>query len=134
MSIDDGSGRTSTAEPRWLPEPAVRGLGLLAATIGVLYLAWRIGWTLNTSALWLALPLLVAEAHGHLTFLLNLFVTWHLTPAVPSPADERATVDFFIPTYNEPFEVLALTIAGAVGVTHPHTTHVLDDGRRPWVR
>ena len=39
----------------------------------------------------------------------------------------------FIPTYNEPVEVIAPTIAAACDLQPAHETWVLDDGSRPWV-
>ena len=39
----------------------------------------------------------------------------------------------FIPTYNEPVEVIAPTIAAACALEPAHETWVLDDGDRPWV-
>jgi cellulose synthase (UDP-forming) len=101
--------------------------------VGAIYLVWRAGWTVNTGALWLALPLLAAEIHGYLTFLLFFYMTRDIRPPRPAPAPPGRSIDFFIPTYNEPYEVLATTVAGAAAVRYPHTTYVLDDGRRPWV-
>jgi cellulose synthase (UDP-forming) len=51
---------------------------------------------------------------------------------MPSPLPE---VDIFIPTYNEPYDVLEKTIVAAAAVDYPHkTVWVLDDGRRDWLR
>jgi cellulose synthase (UDP-forming) len=45
------------------------------------------------------------------------------------------SVDIFIPTYNEPIEVLEKTITGALSIHYPNfLVWVLDDGRRPWLR
>jgi cellulose synthase (UDP-forming) len=51
-------------------------------------------------------------------------------------APERLpSIDIFIPTYNEPIEVLEKTITGALSVDYPNfLVWVLDDGRRPWLR
>lgn len=111
-----------------------RALGLASALASAAYLIWRAGWTLNPAALWLSLPFLVAETHGYLTFLGFLFMTWNCRPVPRQAAAQDATVDFLIPTYNEPFSILAPTIAGAVAIDYPHKTYVLDDGRRNWVR
>lgn len=44
-------------------------------------------------------------------------------------------VDIFIPTYNEPLDVLEKTIIAAAAMDYPHkTVWVLDDGRREWLR
>ena len=51
---------------------------------------------------------------------------------MPSPLPE---VDIFIPTYNEPLDVLEKTIVAAAAVDYPHkTVWVLDDGKRGWLR
>ena len=53
----------------------------------------------------------------------------HVMPS-PLPA-----VDIFIPTYNEPLDVLEKTIVAAAAVDYPHkTVWVLDDGRRDGLR
>lgn len=51
---------------------------------------------------------------------------------MPSPLPE---VDIFIPTYNEPLDVLEKTIVAAAAVDYPRkTVWVLDDGKRAWLR
>lgn len=45
------------------------------------------------------------------------------------------SVDVFIPTYNEPLEVLEKTITGALCLDYPNVkVWVLDDGRRAWLK
>lgn len=47
------------------------------------------------------------------------------------------TVDVFIPTYNEPLDVLERTIVGALALDYPRdklTVYVLDDKRRGWLK
>ena len=45
------------------------------------------------------------------------------------------SVDLYIPTYNEPIEVLEKTITGALCLDYPNVSiWVLDDGRRPWLK
>lgn len=44
------------------------------------------------------------------------------------------TVDVFIPTYNEEWDVLSATVTGALALDYPHVAvHVLDDGGRDWL-
>jgi cellulose synthase (UDP-forming) len=51
------------------------------------------------------------------------------------PIAELPTVDVFIPTYNEPIEVLEKTIVGALCLDYPNfNVWVLDDGRRSWLK
>jgi cellulose synthase (UDP-forming) len=109
-------------------------VALLAAAVTPVYLVWRAGFTLDGATTWLAIPLLLAEVHGYLTFLGFMIMAWDTRPPTTPEAKEGLSVDFLIPTYNEPFTVLAPTIAGALAVRYPHKTYVLDDGRRPWVR
>ncbi len=50
------------------------------------------------------------------------------------PPDTLASVDIYIPTYNEPIDVLEKTITGALCLDYPNfSVWVLDDGRRPWL-
>src|SRR3954451_21373264 len=52
-----------------------------------------------------------------------------------APAGSLPTVDVFIPTYSEPFDVLEKTIVGALSLDYPNfSVWVLDDGRRPWLK
>ncbi|MCK3779725.1 glycosyltransferase [Ensifer sesbaniae] len=47
------------------------------------------------------------------------------------------TVDVFIPTYNEPLDVLERTIVGTLALDYPRDklkVYVLDDGRRDWLK
>src|SRR6185503_21226054 len=115
-------------------ETVIHIVALFALAVGAGYLVWRIGWTVNTNVLWLAVPLLLAEIHGYMTYIGFVFMTWDISPLPKPSALPDASVDFLIPTYNEPFSVLAPTIVGALAVRYPHETWVLDDGRRPWVR
>jgi len=49
--------------------------------------------------------------------------------------DELPSVDVFIPTYDEPLDVLEKTITGALCLDYPNfQVWVLDDGRRPWLK
>ena len=64
--------------PHELNGPLRRFLALLPVPVVGAYLIWRAGWTLNGDALWLSLPLLIAETHGYLTYLMNLMMTWDL--------------------------------------------------------
>ena len=49
--------------------------------------------------------------------------------------DQFPSVDVYIPTYNESFDVLEKTITGALCLDYPNVRlWVLDDGRRPWLK
>ena len=115
-------------------ELLTREVGVCFALYGAYYIGWRAGWTLNLDALWLALPLLVAEALGFIDFLLFLLMTWHVPQVASARAPGGLRVDVYITTYNEPPDLLRTTILGAVNMRYPHETYVLDDGHRPAVR
>lgn len=52
-----------------------------------------------------------------------------------SPEDTLPSVDVYIPTFNEPSDVLEKTITGALCLDYPNfRVWVLDDGRRPWLK
>ena len=56
---------------------------------------------------------------------------------VRSPEAEWPTIDVFIPTYNEPLDVLERTIIGALALDYPKDklkVYILDDQRRDWLR
>lgn len=49
--------------------------------------------------------------------------------------DQLPSVDVYIPTYNEPLEILEKTITGALCLDYPNfRVWVLDDGRRCWLK
>lgn len=111
-----------------------RVIAALALVYTAYYLHWRARYSLNTDALWFSLPLLLAEVHGTLNFILFYFMTWDVRPIPRPQAPPGRTVDIFIPTYNEDLSILRMTILGALNVRYPHETWVLDDGRRPALR
>jgi cellulose synthase (UDP-forming) len=56
---------------------------------------------------------------------------------ITTPEKTWPTVDVFIPTYNEPLDVLERTIVGALALDYPSEKlriYVLDDNRRDWLR
>jgi len=104
----------------------------VAAVVGVDYVAWRFAVTLNPDALWLSVPVWLAELYGLLSSILFFFIVWgpirRREPPMPSPGLQ---VDIFVPTYNEPLWIVRRTLLGARAVCYPHTTYLLDDGNRP---
>ena len=113
---------------------SARLLGLVALLYTVYYLYWRARYSLNMDALLLSLPLLLAEFQGTFNFALFLLMTWDVTPVPHDPGPPGHFIDILIPTYNEDLSILKMTILGALNVSYPHKTWVLDDGRRPAMR
>jgi len=113
---------------------SARLLGVVALLYTLYYLYWRSRYSLNIDALFLSLPLLLAEFQGTFNFALFLLMTWDVTPVPHGAAPPDHSVDILIPTYNEDLSILKMTILGALNISYPHKTWVLDDGRRPAMR
>jgi cellulose synthase (UDP-forming) len=112
--------------------------GLVAVTALVAYLAWRILATLPAggTSLTVAWLLIAFEALPLTGLVVKTWTLWNLDTPVPDPvtrAPQGMQVAVLIPTYNEPAEVIAPTIAAACALEPAHETWVLDDGDRPWV-
>lgn len=98
---------------------------------GAAYLIWRIGWTWRGTNPLLYLLLLTAEVVGWVSLGFYACLAWRRAECAPVPVTAARTVDVLVPTYDEPVEVLRATLLGCAAVEHPHTTWLLDDGRRP---
>ena len=108
-------------------------LAALAGAAGVAYFAWRVT-VLNPEAPVLSAVFLLAELFGFLSLALTVAVCWRISERRAAAAPARATVDVFIPTYDEPVEMVRLTAAAALAMRHPHETWLLDDGNRAEIR
>ena len=106
-----------------------------ALLVTAVYLSWRVT-TVELSAWWLAVPLLLLEVHAAVGLALHTFSLWNLDAVRPAPRVDSVSdrVAVLIPTYNEPREVLLPTIAAAVALAPAHETWVLDDGDRPEIQ
>lgn len=109
----------------------IRVLALLSVLLGVNYVAWRWLESVNWSAWWIAVPLVIAETYSLIDTFLFCLTMWRARerPAPVSPP--QGTVDVFITTYDEPIDLVMTTARAAQRITYPHTTWVLDDGSRP---
>ena len=110
----------------------LRALIVLSAALGINYVAWRWLFSMNWSAWWIAVPLVVAETYSLIDSLLFGVTMWRLKrrpPPPPPPAD--ATVDIYIATFDEPLSMVMDTVEAAQRITFPHTLWILDDGKRP---
>jgi cellulose synthase (UDP-forming) len=114
---------------------AVTRIGVVLATVfTVRYFYWRILYTMNPAAKIFFYAFLAAEMLSFFESLLFYFITWNPTHhALPEPLPGHS-VDVFIPTYNEPLELLRATVMCAIHMRYPHKTYILDDGRREEVR
>jgi cellulose synthase (UDP-forming) len=118
-----------------LHDRVARTVAVLAVAVTAAYLTWRAVATIDLAVWWVSLPLYLLELHAALGLGLYVFSLWDLRaqpPARPVP-ETGLRVAVLIPTWNEPPEVLAPTIAAAVAVRPAHETWVLDDGDRPHI-
>lgn len=113
---------------------------VISVIVSSRYMFWRAGSTLNLSSLsagFFSILLFMAECYAFLVMLLGYFqIGWTLDrKPVPLPSDLSAypTVDIYIPTYNEPLEVVKPTVFGALDLDWPKDrlrVCILDDGTR----
>ena len=108
----------------------LRALAILALLWGVGYLTWRIGWSAEGSSPMAFAMLLVAESYGLWALGTLAWYSWSRRATERPPATPGRNVDVYVCTYDEPLEVVAATLAGCRALAYPHTTYLLDDGRR----
>ncbi|MCW2989358.1 MAG: hypothetical protein JWM24_2296 [Solirubrobacterales bacterium] len=120
------AGRFFDRHPRLL-----RTLALVALLWGVGYLTWRVGWSGEGASPVLFAMLLVTEFYGLYALAILTWFSWSRPVGVRPPTTPGRAVDVYVCTYDEPLEVVMATLAGCRALTYPHTTWLLDDGRRP---
>ena len=111
---------------QWL----LRGLAIGALLWGLGYLTWRIGWSGEGASPIAFGMLLVTEIYGLWALGTLAWFSWSNPPAVRLRPTPGRKVDVYVCTYDEAYEVVAATLAGCRALTYPHTTYLLDDGRR----
>jgi len=112
----------------------LRATAVVALAWGVGYLVWRLLDTWHGSQPVMFVVLFACEVFGLAMLASFTFLAWRVP--VPGRPDIgwRPTVDVFVCTYDEGPDVLGATLVGCDRITYPHTTWVLDDGRRDDVR
>ena len=107
----------------------------LSAFFSMRYFYWRITSTLNLDNAFdstVSVLLIVAESYGLVILFLGYFQTIEGTERKPPALTHFPSVDIFIPTYNEPGDVVSRTLIGALAIDYPRKrVYLLDDGRRP---
>jgi len=114
-----------------------RLLALADLAAGLSYLSWRYARSLNTDprALWFAILLVAAETYAFLDSVLFMVTLWKPKRRVAPEPPEGVLVDVYVTTYDEPVDLLRLTVEAAVRIDwSPLRVYVLDDGARPAVR
>lgn len=109
----------------------LRALALLALIWGLGYLTWRVGWSGEGASPVVFAMLLATEVYGLYALAILTWFSWSRPTAQRPPTTPGRKVDVYVCTYDEPVEVVMATLAGCRALTYPHTTYLLDDGRRP---
>lgn len=118
-------------KPGFIPLAPARKFVILAfIAVGIWYLTWRLS-TTNPEYPVFSWVLYGAEVFGFITALLNFFMTWRLTQRPPRTPQPGMKVAVWVPTYNEPIEIVRRTLRACIAMDYPHTTWLLDDGNRP---
>lgn len=117
-----------------------RYLAEINLIFGAWYLQWRITHSINFDALWISIPLLLAEIYSYFGGVMFVIGLWRplvrqiksldqMTP--PIPRSDWPSVDIFITCYNEPPEIVEQTSKAALAMDYPPAKlhiYVLDDG------
>jgi cellulose synthase (UDP-forming) len=97
------------------------------------YLAWRLT-IFNENAMILSTMYFVADLFAVVLGILAIFVSWNYRQRLSPPAPKGLAVDVFVPAYREPVDLIRRTLKGAMAITYPHRTYLLDDGKREELR
>ncbi len=115
-------------------EGVIRCAAIVAVTWGAVYLGWRAIDTWHGIEPVLFLLLFACEFFGWAMLVSFCFLAWRIPPTTRPPIRQPHRVDVLVCTYNEGLDVLEATLLGCAGISYPHETWVLDDGRREAVR
>ena len=108
----------------------LRAVSALALAWGAVWLGYRLAYTWRGANPFAFAALTLVEGFNWLSLVLLAIAGWDWRQEPPSSEPANFAVDIFVCTYDEPFEVVAATLAGCRALTYPHTTYLLDDGKR----
>lgn len=123
-----------------------RYLAEINLILGAWYLYWRLNHSINFDALWLSIPLLLAELYSYLGGVMFAIGLWRPLTRFVKSLDQLTpvfaetnwpTVDVFVTCYNEPVDIVERTVRAALAIDYPVTklrTYILDDGNSPDMR
>ncbi|MCC5632274.1 glycosyltransferase [Nostoc sphaeroides] len=148
VSISDNSSNFSGNSRSSLKKRTLlfRYLAEINLIFGMWYLQWRITHSINFDALWISIPLLIAEIYSYFGGVMFVIGLWRplvrqiksLDQMIPSiPRSDWPTVDVFVTCYNEPPEIVEETAKAALAIDYPPTklcVYVLDDGNSADIR
>ena len=106
-----------------------RFITILFFLSAIIYFPWRLT-VLNSQAPLFSIIFLIAELFVFVSILLTIFVTWRMKERNIIKPLPDLVVDIFIPTYNEPIDMIRTTALAVKKINYPHKTWILDDGNR----
>ncbi len=123
---------------RFSPDLGRLMLILTAAFLSLRYWLFRTTETIGYQNPWdfgFVMLLYLAETYGILIHFLGMFVNiaplTRRTPRMPADSEKLPTVDVFIPTYDEPIDIVRVTATACTQLDYPReklTIYILDDG------
>ena len=111
-------------------ERVMRVVAVASLLTSSIYLGWRWAWTLDPSALWFSVPLVLAECYGLLMAALLTSTAWKLRRRDPIAPPPGRSVDVFVMVAGDPLATIRTSVLAARDIPYPHTTWLLDDARR----
>ena len=108
---------------------------LFYVLLSMLYIIWRIAFTLNEDQMAASVIFLMVDMLMCVSAILFVISLWRhpYHPALKEDAKEFS-IDVLIPTYNETCEMLESTLQHCINMNYPHEIYLLDDGNRPEMR
>lgn len=113
-------------------------VALLIIFTSTRYMIWRVTETMPADSMLSIIGgvfLLGAESYGYVLLLLSTFLSVDVYKRAPRPAPVSASrspaVDILVPSYNEPDELLEVTLTAALNISYPAgrmKVYLLDDG------
>ncbi|MDI1227839.1 MAG: glycosyltransferase [bacterium] len=107
-------------------------MGLFIA-VACVYFPWRLT-VFNPASPVFSAVFFAVELVGFMWGIVFLVSVLKISPPQTLPVAPGIAVDVFIPTYNEPVDIVRRTAAAAMRISYPHETWILDDGNRPAMR
>lgn len=108
-------------------------VSILFVALSAVYLSWRLT-IFNPEAPVLSALFYGAEVIGLILGLSTILMSMTYRHRAPRPAPAGLSVDVFIPTYQEPVDLVRRTLKAALAIDYPHETWLLDDGNREEMR
>ena len=107
-------------------------LGLFIAASAI-YFPWRLT-VVNPDAPIFSALFFAVELIGFVWGIIFLLSVLKISTPQTLPVQQGIAVDVFIPTYNEPVDIVRRTVVAALRISYPHETWLLDDGNRAEMR